>query len=133
MGYITITTSLNYLYHSEGFWPSLIAIISSFIVIKTLNSPKRQQWFLNKRNQEADNLMFYVYNKCKNNNNSFVNVRVATQHYCGNYFGDGRNIIDGGPGLEEVEYVDAIFTLELMVAAVDNLSNAVEWALGEMT
>ncbi|XLS43682.1 hypothetical protein HN51_000547, partial [Arachis hypogaea] len=80
------------------------------------------EWFLNKRNPEANNLMFYAYNKCKNNNNnSFENVRVATQHYCGNvirkmifnkrYFGDGRNIIDGGSGSEEVEYVDAIFTL----------------------
>ncbi|MED6194257.1 hypothetical protein PIB30_026769 [Stylosanthes scabra] len=94
------------------------------ILVNELLSPKRHQWFQDKRDQEANNLMFYVYNESKNNNNNNVNVRVATQHYCCNvirkmifnkrYFGDGRNninIIEGGPGLEEVEYVDAVFCL----------------------
>ena len=61
--------------------------------------------------------MFYVYNKF--NNGDPVSVRFASQHYCGNvyrklyfntrYFGKGMK--DGGPGLEEVEHVDAAFTL----------------------
>jgi len=90
------------------------------IFVNELFSPHRHQWFTNKRNEEADNIMFYVYNKCKNaNDNGLVNVRIVTRHYCCNlmrklvfntrYFGEGRN--DGGPGLEEVEHVDAIFTL----------------------
>ncbi|XP_045822196.1 isoleucine N-monooxygenase 1-like [Trifolium pratense] len=87
------------------------------IIAKDLFSPRRHQWLQNKRNEEADNLMFYVYNKC--NNGGLVNVRIATQHYCGNvyrksffnrrYFGKGMK--DGGPGVEEVEHVDAVFIL----------------------
>ena len=86
-------------------------------ILKDLFSPRRHQWLQDKRNDEADNLMFYVYNKCKNG--GLVNVRTATQHYCGNvyrkvffntrYFGKGMK--NGGPGLEEVEHVDAAFVL----------------------
>jgi len=86
-------------------------------IAKNLLSPCMHQWLQHKRNEEADNLMFYVYNKC--NNGGLVNVRIATQHYCGNmfrklffntrYFGKGME--DGGPGLEEIEHVDAVFTL----------------------
>ncbi|GAU18637.1 hypothetical protein TSUD_124700 [Trifolium subterraneum] len=87
------------------------------IIVNDLLSPYRHQWLRAKRNEEADNLMFYVYNKC--NNGGLVNVRNVTQHYCGNvfrklffntrYFGNGMK--DGGPGLEEVEHVDASFVL----------------------
>jgi hypothetical protein len=91
------------------------------IFINELFSPHKHQWLTNKRNEEADNLMFYIYNKCKNvdDDNGLVNVRIATRHYCCNlmrklvfntrYFGEGSN--DGGPGFEEVEYLDALFTL----------------------
>ncbi|XP_050874735.1 isoleucine N-monooxygenase 1 [Lathyrus oleraceus] len=87
------------------------------IIANDLFSPLRHQWLQDKRNEEADNLMFYVYNKC--NNGELVNVRIATQHYCGNiyrkmffntrYFGNGMK--DGGPGVEEKEHVDAVFVL----------------------
>ncbi|KAK8717822.1 hypothetical protein V6N13_045076 [Hibiscus sabdariffa] len=74
---------------------------------------------MRKRLEEADNLVRYVQNQCKNSDEGgLVNLRVATRHYCGNvmrklvfnrtYFGEG--IADGGPGFEEEEYVDAIFT-----------------------
>ncbi|KAJ1410166.1 Cytochrome P450 [Sesbania bispinosa] len=91
------------------------------IFVNKLFSPLQHKWLQDKRNEEADNLIFYVYNKCKNLNDDLglVNVRTATRHYCSNvmrklvfntrYFGRGRE--DGGPGLEESEYVDAIFTL----------------------
>ncbi|RHN67884.1 putative oxidoreductase [Medicago truncatula] len=79
------------------------------IFVNELFSPHKHQWLTNKRNEEADNIMFYVYNKCKNaNDNGLVNVRIVTRHYCCNlmkklifntrYFGEGRN--DGGPGME---------------------------------
>ncbi|CAL5202680.1 unnamed protein product [Lathyrus oleraceus] len=87
------------------------------IVATDLLSPFRHQWLQQKRNEEADNLMFYVYNKCSNG--ELVNVRIATQHYCGNvfrkiffntrYFGNGMK--NGGPGVEEIEHVDAVFQL----------------------
>ncbi|CAK8566095.1 unnamed protein product [Lathyrus sativus] len=87
------------------------------IVAKDLLSPFRHQWLQQKRNEEADNLMFHVFNKC--NNSELVNVRIAAQHYCGNvfrkiffstrYFGNGEK--NGGPGVEEIEHVDAAFEL----------------------
>ncbi|KAK2440575.1 isoleucine N-monooxygenase [Trifolium repens] len=90
------------------------------IFVNELFSPQKHQWLTNKRIEEADNLMFYVYNKCENVKDiGLVNVKDVARHYCCNlmrklvfnirYFGEGRN--DGGPGVEEVEYVDAIFTL----------------------
>ncbi|WJX37096.1 hypothetical protein P8452_24901 [Trifolium repens] len=82
------------------------------IIVNELLSPHQHQWLKNKRNEEADDLMFYVYNKCKNiNDDGLVNVRIVAQNYCYNlmrklifnsrYFGEA----------EEVDHVDAVFTL----------------------
>jgi hypothetical protein len=82
------------------------------IIVNELLSPHQHQWLKNKRNEEADDLMFYVYNKCKNiNDDGLVNVRIVAQNYCYNlmrklifnsrYFGEA----------DEVEHVDAVFTL----------------------
>ncbi|QCD77913.1 cytochrome P450 [Vigna unguiculata] len=92
------------------------------IVTNHLLSPLKHLWLHHKRTEEADNLMFYVYNKCKMMNDGtygFVNVRNVARHYCDNlirkntfkvrYFGEGRE--DGGPGFEEAEPVDSIFDL----------------------
>ncbi|XP_061350516.1 isoleucine N-monooxygenase 2-like [Gastrolobium bilobum] len=80
-----------------------------------LLSPLRHQWLHDKRMEEADNLVRYIYNQCKNG--GLVNVRVAAQSYSGNvirrlvfnkrYFGKGKE--DGGPGFEEMEHVQALF------------------------
>ncbi|KAL2333079.1 hypothetical protein Fmac_014292 [Flemingia macrophylla] len=93
------------------------------IITHDLLSPHKHIWLHDKRTEEADNLMFYVYNKCQYVNNDgvsgLVNIRSATRHYCCNlirkiifnsrYFGKGR--MDGGPGPEEVEHVDSLFDL----------------------
>ncbi|QCD77914.1 cytochrome P450 [Vigna unguiculata] len=165
------------------------------IVTNHLLSPHKHLWLHGKRTEEADNLMFYVYNKCKmvdDGVSGLVNLRTAARHYCGNlirkitfnsrYFGDGRE--DGGPGFEEKkvrealriikkyhdpivqhrikqwndglkiheeDWLDVLISLkdsdnnpsltfeeisaqiiELMLATVDNPSNAFEWALAEM-
>ncbi|KAF7843777.1 isoleucine N-monooxygenase 2-like [Senna tora] len=78
-------------------WKKMKKIVSNELV-----SPARLQWLHDMRIQEADNL-----------------VRVAAQQYCGNvirrmvfnkrYFGEGGK--NGGPGLEEEQHVEAIFTL----------------------
>lgn len=88
------------------------------ITVKDLLSPSRHQWLLEKRNEESDNLIFYVYNKCKNG--GMVNTRIAMLHYCSNVFKKmffntryiGKGPKDGGPGPEDVEHVDA--TLDLL-------------------
>ncbi|RDX68521.1 Isoleucine N-monooxygenase 2, partial [Mucuna pruriens] len=92
------------------------------IITNDLLSPHKHVWLHDKRTEEADNLMFYVYNKCKNVNDGvsgLVNIRSVARHYCGNlirkvifntrYFGKGRE--DGGPGFEEEEHIDSIFDL----------------------
>ncbi|RWR80489.1 Cytochrome P450 [Cinnamomum micranthum f. kanehirae] len=83
--------------------------------------PARLKWLVNKRVEEADNLVRYLYNQCRSSRDgdgAVVNVRVAARQYSGNvirkmmfnqrYFGIGRN--DGGPGVEEQEHVEGIFT-----------------------
>ncbi|KAK9124740.1 hypothetical protein Sjap_014342 [Stephania japonica] len=87
------------------------------------------QWLLNKRLEEADNLVSYVYNQCCNSGDDFmstvVNVRDVAWHYSGNvirkmvfnrrYFGDGRK--DGGPGFEEEEHVESTRTILALINA----------------
>ncbi|KAM7496362.1 hypothetical protein LguiA_020776 [Lonicera macranthoides] len=96
-------------------WKKMRRILASEIL-----SQNRHKWLLNKRNEEADNLVRYVYNQtCGSQIGSVVNVRVAAQHYCGNvirklifnkrFFGAGME--DGGPGVEEEEHVNALFTI----------------------
>ncbi|KAM7262986.1 hypothetical protein ACFE04_000669 [Oxalis oulophora] len=91
-------------------WKKMRRIMTSRIIC-----PNTHQWLHNKRQVEADNLLFYVFNRCKNLKN--VNVRMAARHYCGNvirklvfnkrYF--GSPLPDGGPGFNEVEHVEALF------------------------
>ncbi|GER25100.1 cytochrome P450 [Striga asiatica] len=170
------------------------------IVSSEILSPSLHRFLHKKRLQEDDHLVRYVYN------HGLVNIRAVAQHYCANvirrmvfgkrFFGLGME--DGGPGKEEIEHVEAVFSVlkylvrkyqdpeimkrvdmwregikkteedildvlinlkdsennpilsvqeikpklltqisrlsslnEIMIAAVDNPSNAVEWAIAE--
>ncbi|KAM2670002.1 hypothetical protein EV1_005988 [Malus domestica] len=176
------------------------------LITSELLSPMRHKWLTDKRVEEANHIVKYVYNQCEDNEGGgIVNLRLATQHYCANvikkmvlnkrYFGEEME--DGGPGLEEQKYLENVFTMlnyiysfsasdyipclrgldldghekiikdairdtrkyqdplieervhkngepllsleeikaqvnELIMAAVDNPSNAAEWAIAEM-
>ncbi|KAL0367523.1 UNVERIFIED_CONTAM: Phenylalanine N-monooxygenase CYP79D16 [Sesamum radiatum] len=85
------------------------------IVRSELLSPAMHQWLYEKRCEEADHLVRYVYNQNQNSlTNGLVNVRIAAQHYCGNVIRKlifskrsfGTEMEDGGPGLEEEDHVD---------------------------
>ncbi|QHO48506.1 hypothetical protein HN51_000553 [Arachis hypogaea] len=88
------------------------------VITNELASPLRLQWLHDKRAEEADNLVQYMYNQC-NNGGALVDIRLAGKHYGGNlirrllfnkrYFGNGRE--DGGPGAEEVEHVEALLNV----------------------
>ncbi|MED6217190.1 hypothetical protein PIB30_015308 [Stylosanthes scabra] len=88
------------------------------VMVEELLSPKRHQWLHDRRVDEADNLVRYVYNQIKNGN-GLVDLRHVGQHYVGNlirrllfnkrYFSNGSE--DGGPGVEELEYVKALFVV----------------------
>nr|WAL01196.1 cytochrome P450 family 79 [Linum usitatissimum] len=85
------------------------------VLTNEIFSPARLKWLHQKRADEADNLVFYVNNAHKAG--ECVNIRTATQHYCGNmirrmmfgkrYFGEAT--VDGGPGPKEIEHVKAAF------------------------
>ncbi|KAL5757136.1 hypothetical protein ACOSQ2_021882 [Xanthoceras sorbifolium] len=97
-------------------WKKMRKIVTTEVV-----SPARHRLFHATRIEEANHLVHYVYNQCKNNyeDGGLVNVRVASQQYCGNVIRKmvfnkrflGKGMEDGGPGLEEVEHVHALFTV----------------------
>ncbi|CAN1158708.1 Valine N-monooxygenase 1 [Linum perenne] len=93
-------------------WRKMKKVMTNEIV-----SPARLKLLHDKRAEEADNLVFYVHSHYKAG--ECVNLRTATQHYCGNvirrmllgkrFFGEAT--VDGGPRKEEVEHVKAAFTV----------------------
>ncbi|KDP29694.1 hypothetical protein JCGZ_18629 [Jatropha curcas] len=93
-------------------WKKMRKILTSEIV-----SPAKHKWLHDKRAEEADNLVFYIHNQYKANNN--VNLRLVARHYCGNvirkmmfskrYFGEATP--DGAPGRMEIEHVDSVFAV----------------------
>lgn len=113
-------------YSSRGFlsiavvpwgeqWKKMKKVVASHV----LNS-SRLRSLLVRRTEEADNLVRFIYNQCKDSPiGSDVDVRLATRQYCGNvmrkmmfnrrYFGEGRE--NGGPGFEEEEHVESLFVV----------------------
>ncbi|XP_041013559.1 tryptophan N-monooxygenase CYP79A68-like [Juglans microcarpa x Juglans regia] len=106
-------------------WKKMKKLVASEII-----NSKTTRWLLNKRTEEADNLVRFIYNQCKSAamdglpddqsiSGSVVDVRLVTRHYCGNvirkmifnrrYFGKGKK--DGGPGVEEEQHIESLFTI----------------------
>ncbi|XP_057763627.1 tryptophan N-monooxygenase CYP79A68-like [Salvia miltiorrhiza] len=104
-GYSTLAFS-----PAGGQWKKMrrvmVSEVLSTAVFRRLHSTRRE---------EADHLVRYVYNR----RNGAVNVRDAARHYCANLirkmvFGErffGAGMDDGGPGNEEREHVDGLFTM----------------------
>ncbi|KAG4201430.1 hypothetical protein ERO13_A05G278700v2 [Gossypium hirsutum] len=114
-------------YSSRGFltiavvpwgdqWKKMRKVMASEII-----TPARLRSLLDKRTEEVDNLVRFIYNQCKSNGGSsaVINLRLAARQCTGNiirkmmfnrrFFGEGRK--DGGPGYEEVEYIESVFTV----------------------
>nr|XP_043637011.1 valine N-monooxygenase 1-like [Erigeron canadensis] len=85
-------------------------------------SVAKHKWLQNKRDQESDHLLRFIYNQCHNNiaaTNAVVNIRTVVQQYSINvirsiifgsrYFGKGSE--NGGPGEEEIEHVGSLLTI----------------------
>lgn len=116
-------------------WKKMRRVVASEVI-----NPARLRWLLEKRTEEADNLVKYIYNQCKKSSGAtaasaaIVDVRVAARQYSGNvirkmifnkrYFGEGRE--DGGPGVEEMEHVDALFTVLSLLYAF-SVADYVPW------
>lgn len=93
-------------------WKKMRRVIASEVV-----NPARLRWMLEKRTQEADNLVRYIYNLTATGADT-IDVRAASRHYSANVirrmmfdmrsFGSG-GAVAGAPGAEEEEHVDALF------------------------
>ncbi|CAN1296908.1 Valine N-monooxygenase 1 [Linum perenne] len=103
------------------------------VMTNEMFSSDRVKWLHDKRVEEADNLVFYVHNRHKAG--ECVNLRIATQHYCGNVtrrmmFGKrffGEDTVDGGPGKEEVEHVNAAFMVLKYLYSFTTISDHLPW------
>jgi phenylalanine N-monooxygenase len=97
----------------SNHWKKMRKVVASNVINSTT-----LHWLLNKRMEEADNLVRFIHNQSKKST-EVVDVRLAIHQYCGNvirkmifnkrYFGKGSN--DGGPGVEEVEHVESLWSL----------------------
>ncbi|VVB13307.1 unnamed protein product [Arabis nemorensis] len=110
------------------------------VVASHVTNRKSFKWSLKKITEEADNLVRYINNRCvKNRGNgngfSIIDLRLVVRQYSGNvarkmmfgvrHFGDGSE--DGsGPGFEEIEHVESLFTVLTHLYAFA-LSDYVPW------
>ncbi|KAI3670067.1 hypothetical protein L6452_41667 [Arctium lappa] len=98
-------------------WKKMRKVLATEILSST-----RHKWLKSKRDEEADNLIRYIYNRCELNftiTGGIMNVRTIAQQYSSNiirkiifgsrYFGKGSP--DGGPGEEEIEHVDSLMII----------------------
>lgn len=103
------------------------------VVATELMTRPRVHWLVEKEEEESNNLVRYLYERCnRDGGGAVVDVREVVRQHSGNvirkmmfnrrYFGPGRE--DGEPGFEELEHVEALFTavsLEYSFAIADYL------------
>ncbi|KAJ9699121.1 hypothetical protein PVL29_007954 [Vitis rotundifolia] len=113
-------------------WKKMRRVLASDVI-----NPSTFRWLHDKRVEEADNLVRCIYNQCKistSNNCLGLNLRNTVRQYSGNairkmilntrYFGQGKK--DGGPGVEEEQHVESLFTV-LAHLYVFSLSDYFPW------
>ncbi|KAJ0585198.1 putative isoleucine N-monooxygenase [Helianthus annuus] len=112
-GYLTAIMSPN-----GEQWRKMKKVISREIVSSPIH-----KWLQPKRDDEADQLLKYIYNQTNKQEaivgGALVNVRAVSQQFFANvtknivfgtsFFGQGME--DRGPGEEETEHVAALFTM----------------------
>ncbi|XP_038974321.1 tyrosine N-monooxygenase-like [Phoenix dactylifera] len=101
-------------------WKKMRRVVASELV-----SLSRLRWQSSARNEEADHVVKYVYNLCKAGV-ATIALRPVARYYCGNvvrrmvfgvrHFGEGGEY--GGPGKEEVEYMETVFTVLSLIFAL---------------
>ncbi|TVU46343.1 hypothetical protein EJB05_05870, partial [Eragrostis curvula] len=100
----------------EDQWKKMKRVLTSEVL-----SPAMECQFHGQREQEADELIRYVYNQVYMAPDSCINVRHIARHFCGNiirrlvfgdrYFNKSSATAVAGPGADEEEHIDALFTL----------------------
>nr|XP_043615738.1 tryptophan N-monooxygenase CYP79A68-like [Erigeron canadensis] len=105
----------------SDYWKQMRRILATKIL-----SESRYKWLKNKRDDEANDLIRYIYNQCETNvvvTKGVMDVRSIARHYTGNvtrhmvfgsrYFGKGN--ADGGPGDEDIAHSDSLVVIPLYV------------------
>ncbi|XP_062105141.1 tryptophan N-monooxygenase CYP79A68-like [Humulus lupulus] len=110
------------------------------VLVSELFNRSKLAWLLQKRTEEADDLVRFVYNQALassgggDGRGGVVNVKVAAKQYAAGVlrrmmFGrgySGKRRGDGGPGKEEEEHVEALFTV-LSHAYAYSVSDILPW------
>nr|XP_043614236.1 valine N-monooxygenase 1-like [Erigeron canadensis] len=107
------------------------------IVNDNMLSSWAHKWLQPKRDEEANHLLCYISNQIQKG--ALVNIRIASQHFCANvikklifgkrFFGEGHE--DGGPGVEDIEHISALFTI-LRYLYGFSISNYFPWLRGRI-
>nr|XP_043615737.1 tryptophan N-monooxygenase CYP79A68-like [Erigeron canadensis] len=117
---------------SEGYLDTALVPMSDYwkqmrkILATEILSPSRFKWLKNKRDDEADYLIRYIYKQCETNvaiTKGVMDVRSIARQYTSNvtkpmvfgsrYFGKGD--ADGGPGDEDIAYSDSLVVIPFYV------------------
>ncbi|KAL8233951.1 hypothetical protein R6Q59_020051 [Mikania micrantha] len=123
-GYLTSSGYLDtMLAPMDDHWKKMRKMLSREIL-----SVATHKWLQKKRTEEDENILRYINNQCNSNHGptkNLMNVRILVQQYTTNmvrklifgsrYFGKGSQ--DGGPGKEEIEHADALWTILVYVHA----------------
>ncbi|KAG6486330.1 hypothetical protein ZIOFF_054900 [Zingiber officinale] len=101
-------------------WKKMRRVIASEVL-----SSARLHWLAAARTEEADHLTLYLRNLCLAGGGSVVDIRLAMRYYSGNvikrmifgvrHFGAGGP--HQGPGEEEVEHIEAAFSMLSVIYA----------------
>nr|QWK52257.1 cytochrome P450 79A2-1 [Isatis tinctoria] len=129
-GYLTIAVGPQ-----GDQWKKMRRVVASHVT-----SPKSLKWMLEKRTEESDNLVRYINNLCVKNHgignaSEVIDLRLVVRQYSGNV---ARKMMFGvrhfdkgcedrpGPGFEEIEHVESLFTVLTHLYAFA-LSDYVPW------
>ncbi|MFS7938180.1 putative isoleucine N-monooxygenase [Helianthus anomalus] len=127
-GYLTATVS-----PFSEHWRKMKSIVNQEML-----SPRIHKWLQPKRDKEADLVLRYICNQIEKQDaivdGGLINLHIVSQHFFGNLvrnmvFGKrlfGQGMEDGGPGEEETEAMDALFTILKYVYAFC-ITNYLPW------
>ncbi|KAJ0986516.1 hypothetical protein J5N97_004872 [Dioscorea zingiberensis] len=126
-------------YYSRGYLGLIVSPLGDQwekmrkVVMVELLNPSRNKRTVNQRAKEADHLVQNIYRQCIFSDD-VIDVRLGVRNFCGcllrrmifgrRHFGEGG--AHGGPSEDEIEHVEAAFTITSLLYAF-SLSDLVPW------
>ncbi|KAJ0984266.1 hypothetical protein J5N97_002622 [Dioscorea zingiberensis] len=132
--------SMSSSYYSRGYLGLIVSPLGDQwekmrkVVLVELLNPSRMKRTVNLRAEEADHIVRYIYRQCMFSDDVNIDVRLGLRYFCGcllrrmifgrRHFGEGG--AHGGPSEDEIEHVEAAFTITNFLYAF-SLSDLVPW------